>query len=153
MSVLGSLLFVFLLSACDSNYFFEENHSFTNTNWSQTDTAVFSVEITDTLQAFNFLLNLRHTNDYPFRNLYLFVKTIYPNGKSNIDTLQLLLGAPDGEWFGKGRGSIFTDRVLLKNNINFPDTGTYIFEFIQAMRTENLEGVEDFGIRIEKSEK
>jgi gliding motility-associated lipoprotein GldH len=38
--------------------------------------------------------------------------------------------------------------VLLRRGLRFPQKGKYIFEFEQAMREPELEGVMDIGLRI-----
>jgi gliding motility-associated lipoprotein GldH len=149
-------LFLFILvtglflSSCDSNRYYEKNTPFANHTWERNKPVAFNVEINDTLDAFNFLINIRHNTDYRYSNIFLFLDTQYPNGNHSHDTIECLLSAPDGRWFGKGNGKIKENRILLKRNVVFPRKGNYEFKFEQAMRIEELTGMEDFGIRIEK---
>ncbi|NOX47296.1 MAG: gliding motility lipoprotein GldH [Chlorobi bacterium] len=138
------------LSSCDSNRYYEKNIPFDDHIWASNKPLAFSVDIDDTLNAFNFLINIRHNTDYRYSNIFLFLDTQYPDGNHSHDTLECLLAAPDGKWFGKGNGKIKENRILLKRNVFFPRKGTYEFKFEQAMRTDELGGMEDFGIRIEK---
>jgi gliding motility-associated lipoprotein GldH len=61
-----------------------------------------------------------------------------------------VLAAPDGKWLGKGISGLRDNQVLLRVGLRFPRKGAYLFDFEQAMREENLEGISDIGLRIEK---
>ncbi|HRS53829.1 MAG TPA: gliding motility lipoprotein GldH, partial [Bacteroidales bacterium] len=92
---------------------------------------------------------IRNTSDYGFCNLFIFLKTLYPDGNNSIDTIEFILAGPDGKWLGKGK-NIIDNKILLKTNLSFPKAGNYSFEFTQAMRENKLKGIEDIGIQIEK---
>jgi len=148
-----SLLFavIFCLS-CDSSRIYEKNVPVNNGSWSRYEPLVFKVNIEDTISANNFYINLRYSADYRFSNIFLFIDTYFPDGNYTRDTIEYILAGADGKWFGKGLGKIKENRILLKQNVIFPQKGVYEFRFEQAMRMENLEGIEDVGIRIEKTQ-
>jgi gliding motility-associated lipoprotein GldH len=56
-----------------------------------------------------------------------------------------------GKWLGNGLGSRFDNSLLWQKNVRFPRTGVYTFEYEQGMRDEPLLGIDDIGLRIEKS--
>ncbi len=143
---------VFFLAGCVQVSEFEKNYPIDPDGWSISDSVEFSVPVTDTITPMNFLLSLRHNTDYEFSNIYFFLNTFYPNNDYSRDTIQLLLAGRDGKWYGSGLGKLREVEVMLKSDVVFPMTGTYRFSFVQAMRVESLEGVEDIGIRIERSE-
>lgn len=143
---------VLIFAACIEQGLYDKYVAINPQGWNFQDPAVFEVEITDTVSAVNFFLNIRHNTDYEFRNLYLFLHTKYPSGQHTTDTLEIMLAAPDGKWFGKGYGKIKEDRILLKKGVYFEVTGKYTFRLEQAMREENLSGIEDIGITIKKFE-
>jgi len=49
-------------------------------------------------------------------------------------------------------GKILENQVLLQKNFVFPLQGNYKFNIEQGMREQELEGVADVGIRIERSQ-
>ena len=53
----------------------------------------------------------------PFRNIYLFVTTTSPDGKSITDTLQYNLADEKGKWYGKGFGDIHELKLPYKSNV------------------------------------
>ena len=102
------------------------------------------------LALLNFYINIRHTTEYKFRNIFLFVDTFFPDGSQSRDTVEIMLADPKGKWFGKGIGSIRSNQVLLKRGFSFPLKGHYKFRIEQGMRVPELMGIKDVGIRIEK---
>ncbi|MGE5425113.1 MAG: gliding motility lipoprotein GldH [Syntrophothermus sp.] len=145
--------FLFLVPGfygCDKNHFYDENAVIENGTWNSRDKKTFTVTITDTLSRYNFFLNVRNDADYGYSNLYLFVHTRLPNGISAVDTVECMLADPDGKWRGSGIGSLKYNRFALKKGVVLRPAGKYIFELEQAMRVENLKGIRDVGIRIEK---
>lgn len=144
---------LFFLSSCDPNREFEETKKIKNNNWDQNSPLVFLVNITDTISKRNIYLNVRNAGSYGFSNLFLFINTRFPQGQLERDTIECTLASPEGKWLGDGAGDIWDNRILLKKNVQFPQTGEYRFELIQAMRINPLPGIMDAGIRIEKADK
>lgn len=79
----------------------------------------------------------------------MFVHSKYPNGYSDIDTLEFFLADPTGKWLGDNSGTIVENRALLSKGL-FPATGTYTFTFEQAMRNDSLPEILDVGLSVRK---
>jgi gliding motility-associated lipoprotein GldH len=151
------IVFLFLVlgvsfSSCDRNMVFDNNKTLADAGWNSSDIVKFNVPIADTAVPYNFYLNIRVTTEYKFANLFLYMKTLYPNGQISIDTIECFLADIDGRWLGSRSGKIIDNRILFRKNMKYPLFGTYSFEFEQAMRDSVLTNVENFGIRIEKAE-
>jgi len=144
----ASVIILFFTS-CNKSAFFEENRHVESETWKQGDTLYYSVEVKDTTHYFDFYLNLRNRTDYRYRNLYLFINTKFPGGGIARDTVECILAAADGKWYGKGMGKIKDSRILFKKAVRFPHAGTYLIGIEQAMRENKLSGISDVGIRIE----
>ncbi len=143
------LSFLILLSSCDNKMIYEKNKKINKGVWNQKDIVKFNVEISDTISLHNFYINIRNSGNYTYSNIFLFINTIFPDGKKVRDTVECMLANPDGQWLGKGLSDIKYNRILLKKGIKFLQKGNYSFEFEQGMRKENLLGIVDIGIRIE----
>ncbi len=141
-----------LLYGCGDDYFYAKSNTISEQKWTEDATKGFNFSIEDTTATFNFLINLRNTTDYEFRNLYLFMNTIYPDQTTSRDTLELILAAPSGKWLGKGRGFYRDNLFLFKKGVNLPLKGNYRIEFIQAMRKDTLQGIDEIGLRIKKNQ-
>jgi len=142
-----------LFTACNKNVVYSKYQSFKENEWYAKDKAIFDVEITDTQSLNNISLMVRHADAYPFSNLYLFVTTVYPDGKRLVDTMEIVLASTKGEWFGSGAGDIFDLKVPIKKNTRFVLPGKYQFSFEQGMRVDPLPLIMDLGFEVEKSEK
>ncbi len=147
------LLFLFLLSSCNSNVIFTDNAAMQNNIWELTNVPDFIIQIDDTSQLTNIFFTIRNGSDYPFRNLFLFVTVYSPDGKSVTDTLDYYLADEKGNWYGKGVGDIHELNLPYRTNVFFPEKGTYLFYIQHGMRIGDLPGIYDFGLRIEKSTK
>jgi gliding motility-associated lipoprotein GldH len=146
------LMLCVLFSSCDKSRIFEENTAIPESGWDSSNVIKFEVDIKDPSTPANFYINVRNADGYPYSNLYLFVKTKFPNGKESNDTLECQLADENGKWIGKGIGDIYDNQIPFKRNVRFPLAGKYLFEIGQGMRTNNIPLIMDVGLRIEKAE-
>jgi len=147
--LLSGILFT-LCTSCEDNRVFEESKEIEDGIWRADNIAAFSAVITDTISLYDMYLDVRNDINYPFSNLYLFLKTTFPGGQVTRDTIECILAGYDGKWLGSGAGSIRSNRFLFQQGMRFPMEGTYLFELEQAMRVSELEGIRDVGICIDK---
>lgn len=147
------ILILPVFASCDRDVVFSGSAIMDKNTWDLMNKVTFEVPVTDTVNANNVLFTIRTGPSYPFRNIYLFVTTISPDGKTIGDTLQYFLANEKGEWHGKGLGDIKELNLPYKSNVYFPRRGTYRFTIQHGMRTQDLEGVYDFGLRVVKISK
>ena len=146
------ILILALLVSCDSNQIFERNIELADYSWHKDSIIKFEVDIRDTINPHNIYINVRNTSRYEMQNLFLFLTTTSPTGVALRDTFECYLADERGRWTGSGWGDIYDNQFIYKKNIRFPVSGTYTFEYIQAMRTDKLKYISDIGLRIEKAE-
>jgi gliding motility-associated lipoprotein GldH len=143
----------FTMISCDSNKVFDQYIEVENATWKRENIAKFSVDIKDTTNAHNLYINVRNKGNYPYSNLYMFVKIEGPDGNFSIDTVNCILADKSGKWLGNGIGDLWDVKVPYIGGFKFAKSGEYQFSFEQAMRVENgLEGITDMGLRIERKE-
>jgi gliding motility-associated lipoprotein GldH len=138
------------ISSCSSNILFTDSEVMPGNKWILSNIPEFSVQVKDTINTSDISFTIRTGSDYPFRNIYLFVTAIAPDGKSLTDTLEYDLADVKGDWYGKGFGDIHELNLPYRTNVYFPVKGTYQFKIQHGMRIGDLKGVYDFGLRIEK---
>lgn len=144
------LALLVVLVSCDPNRVFEENKILENGLWNVKDPLQFKVPIQDILTRYNIYFNVRNAPEYPYSNLFLFLTTRLPDGRTSRDTIELTLADYDGRWLGSGMGSTKYSRFLFEKGIQFKQKGNYLFTIEQAMRVNKLSGIRDFGLRLEK---
>lgn len=121
-----------------------------NNKWSKKAEQKFKIEITDPQNAKNIIFVVRNNNEYPYSNIRFIVNFKNPKSKAaQVDTLNYILAKPNGEWLGTGFGETKETLFQYKTNYKFPEKGTYEIGVIQAMRNDNLPGIEDLGIKVE----
>lgn len=148
------ILFAFLpilagMTACDPDRVYEENIALENGAWKSGFKPRFEVPLNAGTASYNVYLNIRNGREYPYSNLYLFLNTVYPDGKISRDTVELTLADYDGRWLGSGMGNLKFSRFMLRHGMRFEQAGTYAFVLEQAMRTNELKGIYDVGMRFE----
>lgn len=149
---LYALLALFPLSvlfSCDPGMVYHQFRDVEDERWDWEDAKKFPVEISDTTHMHNIYLQIRHTVDYPLRNLYMFVQVEGPAGQRLTDTVNMIIAEPDGTWKGKGVGKLKELQILYRKGTIFGDTGRYTFTLEQGMRTPALP-VTNVGLRIER---
>jgi gliding motility-associated lipoprotein GldH len=153
ITVASALTVLLLLLSCNGRVVYTNSQAMPSEIWKLTDVASFKVPVTDTINSNNVSFTIRNGSSYPFRNIYLFVTTTSPDGKELTDTLQYELADETGKWNGKGFGDVHELNLPYKSNVFFPLKGIYQFRVQHGMRTENLKGVYDIGLKIEKYKK
>lgn len=153
MKATSLLLAVLLGAGCTEHVVFQQDTPVPNGQWDRAWKPGFTFEITDTVAPHDIYVDIRHTGDYPFSNLYVFATLTGPRGHSLTDTVECLLADPTGRWYGKGTGFIHSDRVsahvLYRTGSTFPSAGRYTLQLEQAMRSQTLPGMLDVGVSIE----
>ncbi len=143
-------LSLLLFSACDRGRIFEQNVEIPETGWGSKNVIKLNVDIADKDVPADFYINVRNADGFPYSNLFLFVKTTFPDGKMLQDTLECVLADAKGKWIGSGAGDIYDNQIPFKRNVRFPFTGKYTFEIQHGMRLDTIPLIMDVGLRIEK---
>lgn len=123
-----------------------------NNLWNKNQEQKFVLNIEDVQNPKNIIFVVRNNNNYPYSNLFLITYLKNKTDKNaKIDTLNYILAKPTGEWIGTGFGETKEIMFQYRNNYKFPKKGKYIIGIKQGMRTNNLVGIEDIGVKIENS--
>ncbi len=141
-----------LLSSCGNSTIYDQQVAIPEAGWYKNEAVRFDVLIADTLVPYDFDLTLRHTTDYRYSNLYVFMTTRFPDGKISRDTIECALADLSGKWLGKGWGKEKDDQINLRTQLVFPQSGAYQFYIQQAMRTDTLKEISMVGLRLAVSD-
>ena len=136
------------LTSCHRDLVYSQFCSIPSGEWSVDQVASFDYTVTDTAADYNMLVYVRHTERYPYQNMWLFV-----NNSHRIDTIEFYLADDRGQWLGNKHYGFIEMPVLLEEHYHFPDTGTYHMTVQHGMRDSVLRGVKDIGLEIRRNEK
>ena len=146
--------FCLLLTACRPSPQYQQHYTIPSYKWAGGFQPVFTFDITDTAAAYQVFFTVRHTEDYPFRNIWLLMGQQSP-GDTGMHTsrVELTLAEGSGQWRGRGMGEIIEQLVPLSTPNNptfFTRKGRYTIRLTQDMRRDPLPEVMQVGLRIEK---
>jgi gliding motility-associated lipoprotein GldH len=148
------LLLIFIASCSRPAPQYQDHYNIPGGAWSSAFRPEFKFNIADTAAAYQLFLLIRHTDAYPFSNIWINMDSRGPKDTSFRKLrVEVPLAAVSGQWLGRGMGEIWEQRVAinsLQNPAFFPHSGTYTVRLTQDMRRDPLPEVLTIGYRIEK---
>ena len=136
-----------VLTSCRRDIVYSQFQSISTESWHADSVVHFDYAITDAEAAYGILIYIRHTERYPYQNMWLFV-----NDGVARDTLEFYLADDRGRWLGDKHHGFIEMPVLLEQAKHFADTGRYSMEIAHGMRDSLLRGVTDVGVEVIKVE-
>lgn len=118
------------------------------TGWHADSTIRFDYQIMDTTSAYTMIIYVRHTEHYPYQNMWLFVKD-----SMRCDTIEFYLADDRGQWLGNSHSGFIEMPVLFGTNMHIADTCSRYIDIQHGMRDTLLRGVSDIGVEIIKESK
>ena len=109
--------------------------------WIFRDSLSVNFSISDTNRLYAMRLQLNHTPDFNFENVYTRIHTLFPDGKLSAQLLSLSLTKETGAWAGQCNKTNCKVEIALQEQIIFPAQGNYKITIAQFMRTDTLSGI------------
>lgn len=148
--VILSIAVLLLMSACNSDVILEEDYKIPEYGWTFEEQASFEFEIEDTTALYRMAVDIDHSTEFPFQNIYLRIHSVFPNDTTNIIQHSVELQEANGQWIGGCSGEDCSVRVILSENMYFNQTGKHKISFEQYTRRDSLKGIEKWGLILEK---
>ncbi len=146
-SVLACLFAI--ISCNDKNYIYDESQEILATKWAYQDTLNYTFQISDTTKIYNIYLELDHSTDYAYQNLYLKMHTQFPSGKRISQQVSFELADKYGQWYGDCGSNACTLLVPSQKGAYFNAIGKHTITIEQFMRKNPIEGIKGLSVRIE----
>jgi gliding motility-associated lipoprotein GldH len=144
----------FLLASCRPAPQYQDHYNIPGGAWNAAYQPQFHFTITDTAAAYQLFLLIRHTDVYPFSNIWINMDSKAPGdttwGKVRVE---VPLAAPSGQWLGRGAGELWEQRVAITTPAHpafFAKRGDYTVRLTHDMRRNPLPEVLTIGFRLEK---
>lgn len=148
MKYLAIVILSLTLASCATLDVYEKAEHFANQKWSSSQQPTFSFEIKDTTSLQNFYLVLRHTEQYPYKNIWLELTIKSPYDSSVIKKEFTL--ADNSKWLGTAIDDIVEHRTIFNPQPIQLKKGIYSFTIKQIMREDPLPFILSAGIRVQK---
>jgi len=142
------------LGGCMPSPYYQKDISLSQHSWYYNDTPTFRFTVTDTTCFYNIYFLVRHTEAYPYSNIWLWIYTKKPGDSSfTRSRIEIPLAEASGKWEGRGMGEIWEQRMPI-TNVGDSDIlrhpGKYEIRLEQNMRVNPLPEILQIGLRVEK---
>ena len=146
IALLSSLLAIGL-AGCRTDIVYSAFEDIDMEGWDKDSVCRFEYPIADTAATYQVLLYVRHTEVYPYQNMWLFV-----GHDGRQDTIEFYLANDRGEWLGNGKNGLIEMPVLYEEAYHYTK-GEHSITLQHGMREEALRGIVSVGVELLKKEK
>tara|TARA_A100001037_G_C15092391_1_gene609792 strand:+ start:1166 stop:1639 length:474 start_codon:yes stop_codon:yes gene_type:complete len=134
------IIIVVIFLSCSSNNTYNKYIEIENKNWSAEKKIVFEIPELKKNKQYNYEIKLRHTTEYKYQNLYIFLNLIYKNQQETQDTIEIILAEKNGKWKGFGVGYVREQKHKINSVIDHENLKEINIE--QAMRYGEQEKID-----------
>lgn len=135
------------LTSCRSDIVYSRFFPIPSGEWCMDSVAEFDFPIEDTVTGYRMLVYVRHTERYPYQNMWLFI-----GGSLYSDTIEFYLADDRGKWLGEKHNGFIEMPVLIEDDYHFHRAGDYRMEIRHGMRDSLLRGITDIGLEIRNND-
>jgi len=143
------------LAGCIPSPYYQKQYAVPGNAWQYAFNPSFTFSISDTAALYNLSFLVRHTEAYPYSNIWLWVYIKQP-GKDSFERsrIEIPLAETSGKWMGRGMGELWEQSMPITTNSSammFGKPGVYEIKFEQNMRVNPLPEILQVGLRVEKT--
>ncbi len=138
----------FLLVSCNGDLIFQQRAEISGSGWDYDSPLTYVFNISDTSELYDVFLDIEHSRDFGYQNLYTAVQTVSPGGDTLFQRISVNLSDDYGEWLGTCKGNECSSQILINKSIPFSIPGTYSILLNQHSRVNNLEGIKSIQLTI-----
>ena len=120
--------------------------------WTYADDLDLEFRIEDTTEIYDLTLAVDHSIDYPWQNLYIQIRNIFPGGDTMARPLSLELADKRGHWQGECSGTSCAALIDLQKSVYFPKEGDYKITIRQHMRQDSIPGINSLTLALYRAE-
>lgn len=142
------VVFAFLFS-CNKGEVYYQFHQIRNGDWSKGATLDFVLDSLSVQSGkCDILLEIVNNNQYPYRNLWLFVQQNITDTVFTTDSIEIKLAYLHGKWLGSGTAGLYQLSVPYKTSVAIDPSRAYLVRIRQGMTDHNLKGIEKVGVKV-----
>jgi gliding motility-associated lipoprotein GldH len=144
-----SYILVMFMSSCTDNLIYSEKADIPE-KWMYSDSIEYNFVVSDTIPAYDITMNTTHDTDFGFGNMYILVRTRFPDGRIVTGPLSLNLADQRGQWSGKCDNHQCDAELMLSEKIFFSQPGIYTITVNQHSRAEVITGIRSMTLKVKK---
>ncbi len=137
--ILFFILSLIIFHSCETEkYIYQQKINVNPKGWGYTDSLEYEFNIQDTSIFYTLLMDIEHTLEYNYQNIYMDISTRYPSGKYMNQVLSSDFADKSGRWYGKCSGDQCLAPINLQSKTKFPEPGNYNINIKQFSRDSAL---------------
>ncbi len=153
-SILFFLLGCILFFSCESeSYIYRQSQKINPKGWLYPDSLNFEFDVQDTALVYSLLMDIEHTPEYRYQNLYMNISTTFPSGKNFKKILSSDLAEKSGKWHGKCSPQQCSVPIHLQEKTKFNEVGKHTISISQFSRDSALMEMNGITIKLKKYQK
>ena len=118
--------------------------------WEPNDTLIFTIPVADSLSLFYINTEIRNTDSYPYKDLWLTVSHNFKDKNQwEVDTIKFILADDEGKRHNQS-WSYFYQKQKSIEPVLVRDSGSYCIKVNHLMQNTSIQGIKDIGIKISK---
>lgn len=139
-------IFMTVMLACnpDPNRYSSYHDISLDDGWSYADTLTYIPLHADSVAMGEYWVCVRHTNNYPYANLWIELTYNDQEGKSHADTVNMTLADTYGHWLGQRLGLHYQHKVKATDRVGHV-IGTPV-KLCHIMRVDTLKEIDLVGV-------
>jgi len=138
-------LFLFLAIAiiansCSNAIVYSQKATIDGSTWEFNQELDFQLDGIDTSSYYDLVLEVKHSADFSYENLYTRISTTFPSGEIVKDIVSLQLADKMGTWLGNCNSSTCTSELLIQAKFRFKEIGLHNI-VLENYSRKALEGI------------
>ena len=138
--------------SCNGHVLHQQRIDIPDGEWSYDYLLEFNTPIEDNSLAWDVILDVEHSREFSYENLYLGYHIITDKGDSTFQKISIELADNLGRWKGTCKGNECSLQVPIMTNHNFKSAGNNKIILEQYSREENLKGLKSIELTIQQAE-
>ena len=148
--VFGVFCMVFI--SCNGHVLHQQRIDIPDGEWSYDYLLEFNTPIEDSGLPLDVILDVEHSREFSYENLYLGYHIITEEGDSLFQKISIKLADKLGRWKGTCKGNECSLQVPISTNYNFTRAGNHKIILEQYSREESLKGLKSIELTIQQAE-
>jgi gliding motility-associated lipoprotein GldH len=144
------LLLAIILVSCGSKKITDQQRSFNDKKWQNSQALTYAFNITDTAARYDISATVKHFESYPFDRVMLSFSLDDPSGEKRITEHDLVLRNKEGRFLGKKSGDTVEMDFAIRNQYRFKAPGVAKITLVNRMSYPVTDGIGGISIVVRK---
>ena len=136
--------------SCGPDFIFDEDFQLDAAGWTYENDVRFEFNAPDTTDLFTLWLTIDHSTEYAYENVYVKIKTVFPDQPATEQILSLEIADKFGNFQGQCTRDHCLSLIPLQTNLRFKAPGEHAIIIQQNSRVNPLVGINALSVAVER---